>query len=129
MSALLALAVGHQLVRALSFAFGMFWEILWALILGFCLSGALQALVSKEEMRRRVTGAVAATTLRMLSPSCLDWNPSAFATPPSHTLHRDDSDLELVSYLLISEAIVGPEQDVRPLSLQARYPFSLHQLL
>jgi hypothetical protein len=45
-------SVGGELVRALSFAFGMFWEILWALILGFALSGAVQALVSKEEMRR-----------------------------------------------------------------------------
>jgi uncharacterized membrane protein YraQ (UPF0718 family) len=38
--------------RALSFAFGMFWEILWALILGFFLSGAVQAVVRKSEMRR-----------------------------------------------------------------------------
>src|SRR5438128_10195214 len=30
----------------------MFWEILWALILGFALSGAVQAIVSKSEMRR-----------------------------------------------------------------------------
>src|ERR671936_1083563 len=30
----------------------MFWEILWALILGFALSGAVQAVVSKAEMRR-----------------------------------------------------------------------------
>src|SRR5438093_8542484 len=37
---------------ALSFAFGMFWEILWALILGFVLSGVVQAVVSKGEMRR-----------------------------------------------------------------------------
>ncbi len=37
---------------ALSFAFGMFWEILWALILGFTLSGIVQAVVSKDEMRR-----------------------------------------------------------------------------
>src|SRR5437588_4745935 len=37
---------------ALSFAFGMTWEVLWALILGFALSGAIQAVVSKEEMRR-----------------------------------------------------------------------------
>jgi uncharacterized protein len=37
---------------ALSFAFGMFWEILWALILGFTLSGIVQAVVSKGEMRR-----------------------------------------------------------------------------
>jgi hypothetical protein len=37
---------------ALSFAFGMFWQILWALILGFFLSGAVQAVVRKDEMRR-----------------------------------------------------------------------------
>jgi uncharacterized protein len=41
-----------QVGDALSFAFGMFWEILWALILGFALSGAVQAVVSKGEMRR-----------------------------------------------------------------------------
>jgi uncharacterized membrane protein YraQ (UPF0718 family) len=45
-------SVGGELVQALSFAFGMFWEILWALILGFALSGAVQAVVSKREMRR-----------------------------------------------------------------------------
>jgi uncharacterized protein len=37
---------------ALRFAFGMAWEVLWALILGFALSAAVQALVSKEQMRR-----------------------------------------------------------------------------
>ena len=45
-------SIGGEIVQALSFAFGMFWEILWALILGFALSGAVQAFVSKEEMRR-----------------------------------------------------------------------------
>jgi uncharacterized membrane protein YraQ (UPF0718 family) len=40
--------LGH----ALSLAFAMFWEILWALILGFALSGAVQAVVSKGEMSR-----------------------------------------------------------------------------
>jgi uncharacterized membrane protein YraQ (UPF0718 family) len=40
------------LLEALSFAFGMFWEILWALILGFFLSAVVQAVVSKGEMRR-----------------------------------------------------------------------------
>ncbi|TML61388.1 MAG: permease [Actinobacteria bacterium] len=49
---LVAVAVGHELSRALSFAFGMTWEVLWALILGFALSGAVQAVVSKREMRR-----------------------------------------------------------------------------
>src|SRR5438105_1120592 len=44
--------IGGEILQALSFAFGMFWEVLWALILGFALSGAIQALVSKNEMRR-----------------------------------------------------------------------------
>jgi uncharacterized membrane protein YraQ (UPF0718 family) len=44
--------VTHSVGRALSFAFGMFWEILWALILGFFLSAAVQAVVRKSEMRR-----------------------------------------------------------------------------
>ena len=45
-------STGENLLNALSFAFGMFWQILWALILGFALSAAVQAVVSKREMRR-----------------------------------------------------------------------------
>lgn len=41
-------AVGHALMMSLA----MFWEILWALILGFSLSAVVQAVVSKEEMSR-----------------------------------------------------------------------------
>src|SRR5437867_9755880 len=37
---------------ALGFAFAMFWEILWALVLGFGLSATVQAVVSKSEMSR-----------------------------------------------------------------------------
>jgi len=48
----LAVDIPHELWRALSFAFGMTWEVLWALILGFALSGIVQAVVSKGEMRR-----------------------------------------------------------------------------
>jgi uncharacterized membrane protein YraQ (UPF0718 family) len=48
----LAVNITDQLLEALSFAFGMFWEILWALILGFFLSAVVQAVVSKGEMRR-----------------------------------------------------------------------------
>src|SRR5438552_10105338 len=46
------LSVAGSVWDALRIAFGMFWEILWALILGFALSGAVQAVVSKGEMRR-----------------------------------------------------------------------------
>jgi uncharacterized membrane protein YraQ (UPF0718 family) len=49
---LLATNIPHELWRALSFAFGMTWEILWALILGFALSGVVQAVVSKRELER-----------------------------------------------------------------------------
>src|SRR5919108_2903485 len=63
------------LVEALSFGFGMFWEILWALILGFALSGAVQAVVSKGEMRRLLPDDSArslclATGLGAASSSC-----------------------------------------------------------
>src|ERR671924_947255 len=44
----LVAALGH----ALSIAFAMFWEILWALVIGFALSGVVQAVVSKSEMTR-----------------------------------------------------------------------------
>ena len=42
----------NPIAEALSFAFAMTWEILWALVLGFALSGAVQAVVSKSEMSR-----------------------------------------------------------------------------
>jgi uncharacterized membrane protein YraQ (UPF0718 family) len=61
--------------RALSFAFGMFWEILWALILGFFLSGAVQAVVRKGQMRRVMgddspRSIAIATLLGVASSSC-----------------------------------------------------------
>ena len=46
------LSIVASIGDALRVSFGMFWEILWALILGFALSGAVQAVVSKGEMRR-----------------------------------------------------------------------------
>jgi hypothetical protein len=65
----------HDLVRALSFTGGMTWEILWALILGFALSGLVQAVVSKGEMRRLLPddsprSITVATGLGAASSSC-----------------------------------------------------------
>ena len=53
----------------------MFWETLWALILGFTLSGAVQAFVSKDEMQRvmgdhRPGRRSRATGFGMVSSSC-----------------------------------------------------------
>jgi uncharacterized membrane protein YraQ (UPF0718 family) len=49
---LLATDLPRELWRAVSFAFGMTWEVLWALILGFGLSAVVQAVVSKRELGR-----------------------------------------------------------------------------
>lgn len=42
----------HGVGHGLDEAFFMFWETLWALVLGFLLSGAVQAFVSRDEMQR-----------------------------------------------------------------------------
>ncbi len=56
-------------------AFFMFWNTLWALVLGFTLSGAVQAFVSRKEMRKamgdRSFGSLGrATFFGMISSSC-----------------------------------------------------------
>jgi len=52
----------QSLAQALFTAFSMFWEILWPLILGFTLSGIVQAVVSHQAM---------AKTLGCDGPKCL----------------------------------------------------------
>ena len=69
------LSILGSLGDALRVSFGMFWEILWALILGFALSGVVQAVVSKSEMRRLLPDAsprsiTIATGLGAASSSC-----------------------------------------------------------
>ena len=61
--------------RSLREAFFMFWETLWALILGFTLSGAVQAFVSKDQMQRvlgdhRPKAVLRASGFGMVSSSC-----------------------------------------------------------
>jgi uncharacterized protein len=61
--------------RSLRLAFFMFWQTLWALVLGFSLSGAAQAFVSRAEMERllgnhRPAAVVRAAGLGMASSSC-----------------------------------------------------------
>jgi uncharacterized membrane protein YraQ (UPF0718 family) len=60
---------------ALRFAFGMTWEILWALILGFALSAIVQSVVSKRQIRRLLPDAsprslAVAAALGAASSSC-----------------------------------------------------------
>jgi uncharacterized membrane protein YraQ (UPF0718 family) len=60
---------------ALAMAFAMGWEILWALVLGFTLSGVVQAVVTKGEMGRLLPDArwrtiLVASGLGAASSSC-----------------------------------------------------------
>src|SRR5438067_7807422 len=63
------------IVHALGMAFAMGWEILWPLILGFLLSGVVQAVVSHREMGRllpddRPRSIATALALGAASSSC-----------------------------------------------------------
>lgn len=65
----------HSIWHALSMSFAMGWEILWALILGFLLSGAIQAVVSKKQMTKLLPddspkSLLTATGLGAASSSC-----------------------------------------------------------
>jgi uncharacterized protein len=46
----------NSIAQAFFTAFSMFWEILWPLILGFALSGIVQALVSHQAMAKTLGG-------------------------------------------------------------------------
>jgi uncharacterized membrane protein YraQ (UPF0718 family)/YHS domain-containing protein len=88
--------------RSLREAFFMFWETLWPLILGFGLSGAVQAFVSRESMRRRLGDhrppAVArATVFGMLSSSC-----SYAATAMSKSLFVKGADFIAVNVFMFA---------------------------
>jgi len=66
--------VASDIGAGLRQAFDMFWASLWALVLGFGLSGAVQAFVPKEQLRRRLGagpgGVARATVLGAASSSC-----------------------------------------------------------
>ncbi|HEY0249162.1 MAG TPA: permease [Gryllotalpicola sp.] len=73
-------------------AFSMFWDTLWALFLGFALSGAVQAFVSRERMQRmlgdhRPATLAKATFWGMVSSSC-----SYAASALAKTLFRRGAD-------------------------------------
>jgi len=67
--------IGEAIGRALAAAGSMGWEILWPLVLGFALSGIIQAIVRKERITRLMSDESAksvavATLLGAASSSC-----------------------------------------------------------
>ncbi|GAA4173607.1 permease [Gryllotalpicola koreensis] len=87
-----AMDVLRMLGDGLVDAFSMFWETLWALFLGFALSGAVQAFVSRARMQRmlgdhRPATLAKATFWGMVSSSC-----SYAASALAKTLFRRGAD-------------------------------------
>src|SRR5437764_10658357 len=65
----------NSIGQALFTSFSMFWEILWPLILGFTLSGIVQAVVSHQAMAKALGGdrpanLTLATVFGIASSSC-----------------------------------------------------------
>ena len=109
---IVGVAIWAEIVDALSLSFGMLWAILWALILGFALSGVVQAAVSKKEMQRllpddRPRTLVRATALGAASSSC-----SYAAVALARSLFRRGADFtsamafEIASTNLVAELAI-----------------------
>jgi uncharacterized membrane protein YraQ (UPF0718 family) len=69
------MSIVTAILQALSMALSMFWEILWPLVLGFALSGIVQAVVSHKTMAQALGGdapknLALATLFGIASSSC-----------------------------------------------------------
>jgi uncharacterized membrane protein YraQ (UPF0718 family)/YHS domain-containing protein len=93
--------------RGLREGFFMFWETVWALVLGFTLSGAVQAFVSKEAMQRslgdhRAKAVAKAAGYGMVSSSC-----SYAASAMAKSLFKKGADLvSAMVFMLASTNLV-----------------------
>ncbi len=86
------MSILDDILRSLREGFFMFWETLWPLILGFTLSGAVQAFVSRDSMQRvmgdhRPPAVARASGIGMVSSSC-----SYAATAMSKSLFQKGAD-------------------------------------
>jgi uncharacterized membrane protein YraQ (UPF0718 family) len=99
--------VGH-VWQAMLLAAGMFWQVGWSLVLGFCLSAALQALVSRQRMTAALGGngvrqIALATAAGAASSSC-----SYASAAVSRTLFRKGAGLiPSLAFLLASTNLVA----------------------
>ncbi len=107
MSSIAAVSILVDVGRSLREAFFMLWETLWALVLGFTLSGVVQAFISKDQMRRRLgdhrPGTVAkASFFGMVSSSC-----SYAASAMSKSLFAKGADfISAMAFMIASTNLV-----------------------
>lgn len=81
-------AVGH----ALRIAFAMFWQILWPLILGFTISGVIQAVVSKDTIVRMLGDHRPKTLLRACGLGAASSSCSYAAVAIARSIFRKGAD-------------------------------------
>jgi uncharacterized membrane protein YraQ (UPF0718 family) len=84
--------MSEQILRALGMAFAMGWQILWPLILGFTLSGVVQAVVSHEEMARLLPDDRPATIAKALALGAASSSCSYAAVAIARALFRKSAD-------------------------------------
>jgi uncharacterized membrane protein YraQ (UPF0718 family) len=82
----------ESILRALGMAFAMGWQILWPLILGFTLSGVVQAVVSHQEMARLLPDDRPATIAKALALGAASSSCSYAAVAIARALFRKGAD-------------------------------------
>ena len=86
------MAMTESILRALGMAFAMGWEILWPLVLGFALSGVVQAVVSHQEMARLLPDDRPATIAKALALGAASSSCSYAAVAIARALFRKGAD-------------------------------------
>ncbi|MDQ1383096.1 MAG: uncharacterized protein QOG65_475 [Actinomycetota bacterium] len=117
-----------DIVDSLREAFFMFWETLWALVLGFTLSGAVQAFASKRRMERvlgdhRAPAVARASLFGMASSSC-----SYAATAMSKSLFQKGADFTTAMIFMFASTNLVVELGVVLLVLMG-WQFALAEFL
>src|ERR1700726_5038661 len=99
----------NTVLRALSMAFAMGWQILWPLILGFALSAVVQAVASHREMARLLPDDRPRTIVKALALGAASSSCSYAAVAIARSLFRKGADFtaamafELASTNLVLE--------------------------
>src|SRR5437763_16065074 len=101
-----------DVASSLKEGFFMFWETLWALVLGFTLSGMVQAFVSRDQMRRalgdrRPAEVGRASVFGMVSSSC-----SYAASAMSKSLFQKGADFLTSLVFMFASTNLGLELGV-----------------
>jgi uncharacterized membrane protein YraQ (UPF0718 family) len=99
--------LGETLLHAFNMALVMSWEIFWALVLGFALSGVIQAVVSKGEMSRLLPDSSAASILEASALGAAASSCSYAATAIARSIFRKGGDFIILPILDIYRKYYG----------------------